>query len=106
MSELSSAGQWTLFAALALLVAIVITLWVRYLPRLRMYRRKRNRLDGINVRYLELCRARKDIIYHFFWATDRGDTTEADMHEKRVLEIDRQLGDLRAQYKLAETNES
>lgn len=100
MSGISVAGQWALFGALTVLLVLTMVLWVKYLPRLKAYRFKNAKLTAVNRRYVELCKSRKDIVYHFFWAVDRGDTKEADMHEERVIEIDSKLDDLRAQYKL------
>lgn len=104
MSELSTGGQWGLFAALTVLLILAFVMWIKYLPRLKAYRLKNFKLNGINRRYTELCKSRKDVVYHFFWAVDRGDTKEADMHEERVVDIDRKLEDLRAQYKLVEVD--
>ncbi len=104
MSGLSTSGQWAVFGSLSVLLVLGFILWLKFLPRLRLYKQRKLRLGSINKRYVELCRARKDIVYHFFWAVDRGDNKEADIHEERVLDIDRKLGDLRGQFKLVEVD--
>jgi len=96
--SVSDSTTWIVFGVLALFIVIAFGLWLKYLPRIRLYREKLSALNNINAKYIRLCRERKDLVFHFFWAVDRGDSKEADSYEKHVLEIDDKLDRLREEY--------
>ena len=77
---------------------ICLILWVKFLPKIRKYKSKRNSLNMISSKYNQLCRERKDLVFHFYWAVDRGDHKEADVYEDQVLMIDSRLDKLKSEY--------
>ena len=91
-------AQWAIFALFTILALVGVGLWLKYLPNYRRYRKRVAKLGEINAEYNELCKQRKDLVFHFYWCVDRGDLSEANQHEKRVNEIDVQLGILRESY--------
>jgi hypothetical protein len=57
----------------------------------------------ISSRYNQLCRERKDLVFHFYWAVDRGDIKEADVYEEQVLQIDSRLAKLKDEFNVVTT---
>jgi hypothetical protein len=94
----SAAASWAVFGVFAILIVVALGLWIRFLPKYRQYQKKEKALSLINQKYVELCRRRRDLVYHFFWSVDRGDSREADMHEGEILVIDKELSSLKSQY--------
>jgi hypothetical protein len=102
MSNVSDSTTWVVFGVLAFVAVVAFALWLKYLPRIKAYKAKLNSLNNINLKYMQLCRERKDLVFHFYWAVDRGDGKEADMYENQVLDIDMKLDRLRTEYGLVE----
>lgn len=98
--EVSDSTNWIIFGVLGGVIIIALALWVKFLPKIRKYRSKRNSLNMISSRYNQICRERKDLVFHFYWAVDRGDNKEADVYEEQVLQIDSRLEKLKAEYNL------
>ena len=97
-SEISESTNWIIFGVLCGVIVISLVLWLKFLPKIRKYRSKRNSLNMISSRYNQLCRERKDLVFHFYWAVDRGDNKEADVYEEQVLQIDSRLAKLKDEY--------
>jgi hypothetical protein len=99
-AEVSDSTNWIVFGVLGALILISLFLWVKYLPKIRKYKSKRNSLNMLSSRYNQLCRERKDLVFHFYWAVDRGDNKEADVYEEQVLMIDSRLEKLKTEFDL------
>ena len=99
-AEVPDSTNWIVFGVLGALILIALILWVKFLPKIRQYKSKRNSLNMISSRYKQLCRERKDLVFHFYWAVDRGDHKEADVYEDQVLMIDSRLEKLKNEYDL------
>ena len=95
---MSDSTEWIVFVFLSVMALVCTALWIKYLPKFRMYKRKASILSGINRKYTELCRRRRDLVYHFFWSVDGGEMRQADEHERDVLGIDEELKTLRQKY--------
>lgn len=80
-----------LFTLFVVAAGLIRVFW----PKLQRYRARGANLDEVEKRYESLRRARKDVVYHYYWSTDRGDWKEADQHEKHCEELDNELDDLR-----------
>jgi hypothetical protein len=106
MTTVSDSTTWIVFGVLALFAVVAFGLWWKYLPRIKAYRAKLNALNSINSRYVRVCRERKDLVFHFYWAVDRGDDKEADLYENRVMDIDSKLALLREEYIAVENHGS
>ncbi len=83
---------------LLLIVPFVGFFGVRMYRWARNFMRRKRKLDAINKDYETLRSVRHDAVYHYGWASSRGDTKEADAHELHVMEIDRKLGVLKRKY--------
>ncbi|KAF4664825.1 hypothetical protein FOZ61_000450 [Perkinsus olseni] len=77
---------------------VATTMWIHSSTRQKA-------LDEIYEEYELLRLARKDIIYHYYWALSRHEDREADVHEEQVLEIDKKLDQCRAHYRAVERGE-
>lgn len=102
-AQVSDGTTWAVFGVLTGLIVIALVLWFRYLPKIRKYKAKRSALNAISARYNQLCQERKDLVFHFYWAVDRGDTREADAYEQQVLDIDARLGKMKAEFESVKT---
>ena len=96
--EVADSTNWIVFGVLGAVILVALFLWVKFLPKIRKYKSKRNSLNMISSRYNQLCRERKDLVFHFYWAVDRGDNKEADVYEEQVLMIDSRLEKLKSEY--------
>lgn len=99
---INDSSKWALFGVFTLVGVISVFLWIKFLPVYRAYNSKWSRLQIINAEYEELRRKRKDLVFHFYWCVDSGNMTEADVHEKDVLDIDKKLDNLRSSYSCIE----
>ena len=95
---MNDAGQWTIFGVLSAVILLSVILWMRYLPRYRVYKRKVAKLDALNSQYEELRKRRKDLVFHFFWSVDSGNMKDADEHELEVIKIDKKLEEVKTSY--------
>jgi cytochrome b subunit of formate dehydrogenase len=94
-----SSVAWGIFTVMAVLAVTGVILWIRFLPKYRNYKKKAGLLNSVNQKYIALCKQRKDLVYHFYWAVDRVEMKEADFHEQEVLKIDKELESLRTKFK-------
>lgn len=93
--------------ALSVILILVLTVFafrVVY-PKYKKYRRKHTALDDLEEQYENLRSARKDVVFHYHWAKDRGDWRESDSHEKHCEELDNQLDDIRATFQSIESGD-
>ena len=57
--------------------------WRRY----QRWRLHASLLDKINDDYERIRSARKDVVYHYYWALDRGEPTEATCQESKLVRV-------------------
>ncbi|KAF4677883.1 hypothetical protein FOL47_008948 [Perkinsus chesapeaki] len=90
--------RYSTMAVLLLAAILLATAWLKLKPWWDRARMRESILNGINSEYEQLRLARKDLVYHYYWALSRNDDREADMHESQVLDMDRKLEQLRERY--------
>ncbi len=97
MSSLT-ALHWGLIGALLLITTVSVALWILFFPKYKQYTKRVRSLAQIDSEYRRLAKSREDVIFHFYWAVDRGDMADADKQESIVMNIDAQLETLRNTY--------
>jgi hypothetical protein len=95
---LVDSSYWSLFGIVAAAAAFVALVLVVVIPRLSSRWKTLKQQELLAEEYERSVAIRQDAVYHFYWAVDRGDTCEANAHEKTVLEIDERLAVIRREY--------
>ncbi|KAF4723086.1 Proteasome subunit alpha 1, partial [Perkinsus olseni] len=101
----ATAARYTTTIALLLAASFIALAWIKLRPWWIHSSTRQKALDEINEEYELLRLARKDIIYHYYWALSRHEDREADVQEEQVLEIDKKLDQCRAHYRAVERGE-
>ena len=76
---------------LVCLLGVFLACSLLALPRYRLWRTRKQRMDELDARYEELRKMRRELIYHVDWARERGDRQVALGLEPEVDRVDEEL---------------
>ena len=88
---------WLIFGMILIILYLIRRKFKAYWPR-------RNKLKSMAEEYERKRESRKDLIFHYYWAIDRGEKNNARSIGQQILLLDHELRQLYEQYQFYKKN--